>query len=119
MALNQNGFTFLEILIAITIGMILIGIAYSWVISIEQKFIETEVLLQVLTLMQHDIVIWRNHQELYPTLIEMENVTIQRNVQMELFTPHRERAYLLYYWEINGKPFSIEWYLERYLPLSS
>lgn len=117
--MNQQGFTLIEVLMALTIGTVLIGLSYTWIVTIEQISVEGDVLLHVLNLMHNDIVMWRNQDDLDSAVIDVKGVSIQRNVSMERISPYRERIHLSYRWYINGKPYSVQWQLDRFVTTTS
>lgn len=118
MVLNQNGFTLVEVLVSLTIGMVLIGICYSWIILMDQISLEEDILMDALQYMNRDILAWRNHQEVDTKSIEIAGVKIERNVWIYSTSPYRERALISYSWNVNGKPYLIEWDLERFISTS-
>ncbi len=114
--MRQNGFTLIEVIIALSIFSLVLSLGYGMLLTVERFNEENEIYFQVIHAMQNEHFKWRNDEILENKTTFINQVAVIQNVYQYALTPHIERAEITYNWRVGKKEYQVEWYLDRFLP---
>lgn len=113
--MKESGFTLLEVMVALFIFSVVIGLGYGLLISVEQVNLENRIYFQVIHFMQNENMLWRSNQHIESKTVIIDQVILNQYVDQYVLSPHIERAEITYRWKIGKKEYHAQWHLDRFV----